>query len=107
MKFSFRVWLVWVLWKLSFGKIDSVLARLDPRYIEDGMRRRLEKMSDKQIDETIKDIKEGDWSKGPYASVMSSLERAGITRDMMLEWLETEKFLREHRRKYHRSEAKR
>ena len=99
-KFSFRAWLVWLLWKLSFGKIEKALATFGPRVLEDGMRQRLEKMSDKDIDEAIKDIKKGDWSKQPYASLIASIQKAGITVDMMLKWLETEKFLRDHRRKY-------
>jgi len=105
MAFSFRAWLTWVLWKPFSRILEKIFLTLDPRSLEDVMRQQIEKMSDKDIDEAIKDIKEGDQSKQPYSSVMTIFQKAGIRREMLLDWFETEKSLREHRRKSQRSEA--
>jgi len=94
-------WLFWILLKLPF--FEKAVLALDLKAI---MRQGFEKVSDKEIEQAIKDLKEGDWSKEPYASIMALLQKAGITNEVMLNWLETEKFLREHRRKYHPEHSK-
>jgi len=54
---------------------------------------------DKTIDRAIKSIKEENFHG--LEDFITPYERLGMRLDVMLEWLETEKFLREHRRKYH------
>ena len=63
------------------------------------MQPQIEKYSDKDLDRAIKDIKEGNYYG--LEDYVAQLEKAGLTRDVMLRWLEGEKFLRQHRRKYH------
>jgi len=63
----------------------------------------IEKYSDKALDQVIKDIKQENYHG--LEDIFVQLEKVGLTQEVMLQWLENEKFLREHRRKYHRSEG--
>ncbi|MBA7464975.1 hypothetical protein ES707_00133 [subsurface metagenome] len=73
------------------------MRELDPQVIADSIRPGIEKMSDKEIDQAIKNIKERSFPE----NYISELERGGMKLDVMLQCLENEKFLRQHRRKYH------
>lgn len=91
-------WLGRLLLKLML-KIYPAQTSMGEREIYSYMQPYIEKWSDKDLDRAIKDIKEGNYYG--LEDVVAQLEKAGLTRDVMLQWLENEKFLREHRRKYH------
>jgi len=59
----------------------------------------IEEFSDEYLERAIKDFKEGNYYG--LGDFISRLEKAGLTQDVLIQWLENEKFLREHRRKYH------
>ncbi|MBA7603202.1 hypothetical protein ES703_10306 [subsurface metagenome] len=99
MKFSFSALLLRFLWKLLGKRVEKVLTELDSRVVADAMRYKIEKRSDKEINQTIEDMKEGNYHG--LEDMVSAFARAGITQDVMLQWLKDEKFLREHKRKYH------
>ena len=81
-------------------KVIDALGSMTLKEIHSFMLPQIEKYSDKDLDRTIKDIKEGNYYG--LEDYIALLEKAGLTREVMLEWLEGEKFLREHRRKYQR-----
>lgn len=96
-------WLSILLLKLMMKifpmrKVIDALGSMTQREIHSYMQPQIEKYSDKDLDRVIKDIKEGNYHG--LEDYIAQLEKAGLTRDVMLEWLENEKFLREHRRKY-------
>jgi hypothetical protein len=88
---------------LPVHKVIDALGSMTEREIYSYMQPQIEKYSDKDLDRTIKDIKGGNYHG--LKDFVVQLEKAGLTREIMLQWLENEKFLREHRRKYHRSEG--
>ena len=90
---------------LPVHKVIDALGSMTEREMYSHMRPLIEKYSDKDLDRTIKDIREGNYPG--LEDFVGQLEKAGLTRQVMLQWLENEKFLREHRRKYHRSKGER
>jgi len=86
---------------LGRRSIDA-LGSLTQREIYSHMQPQIEKFRDKDLDRMIKDIKEGNYHG--LEDFIAQLEKIGLTRNVMLEWLENEKFLREHRRKYHQND---
>jgi len=80
-------------------KIVGKLSSMSESEIYSYMQPQIEKYSDKDLDRAIKDIKEGNYYG--LEDYVAQLEKAGLTRGLILQWLENEKFLREHRRKYH------
>jgi len=97
MNFHFRALLLKLLYRLFRTQLEKVVRELDPQVIADSIRRRIEKSSDKEIDQAIKAIKEKNFPE----NYISELERGGMRFDVMLQCLENEKYLRQHRRKYH------
>lgn len=79
-------------------KTIDALGSLTEREIYNYMQPQIEKYSDKDLDRVIKDIREGNYHG--LEDYVAQLEKAGLTREVMLQWLENEKFLREHRRKH-------
>ena len=99
-KLSFYALLIRLLMKVvSPARVIKALTSMGEREIYSYMQPQIEKYSDIDLDRTIKDIKEGTYYG--LEDFVSQLEKAGLTRAMMLQWFENEKFLREHRRKYH------
>lgn len=84
---------------LPMHRVINILGSMTQREIYSFMQPQIEKYSDKDLESCIKDIKEGNYHG--LEGFIAQLEKIGLTRDVMLEWLENEKFLREHRRKYH------
>ena len=80
-------------------KVVKALSTVTEREIYSYVKPQIEKWSDKYLDRCIKDITEGNYYG--LKDFVAQLEKAGLTREVMLQWLEGEKFLREHRRKYH------
>lgn len=99
MKFALRELLVKLLLKVFGGVIRRIVSSADQGVMAAHMREGIGKLSDEYIDQAIRDIKKGDF-RG-YEDIISVFESGGITLDVMLGWLENEKALREHRRKYH------
>lgn len=93
---SFSAWLLELWWRVSRRRLEKALTGFDRRAVEEGMHRWIERMSDKDIDRAIRDIKEGNY----YGLDISAFERVGLGVDVVLQWLENEKFLRD-RKKYH------
>lgn len=100
MKFSISVLLFRLLAKIvPPHKLVKFTPTMSQTELENAMREQIEKWNDKTIDQGIKDIKEGNYyGLENYISAMGSV---GITLGKVLQWLEDEKFLREHKRKYH------
>lgn len=82
-------------------RVTDALGAMTLGEIHSHMQPHIEKYSDEYLDRAIKDIKEGNYYG--LEDFIAQLEKVGLTRNVMLEWLENEKFLREHRRKYHQS----
>lgn len=92
-------WLLWFLFKIP---IIRNIARAGANQFEISIHEHIEKMSDEGIEESIVNIKEGgyDWCKEPYASLKAICDYAGVDLEVIPQWLEDEKFLRDHRKKY-------
>jgi len=102
MKFNFRLLLLKLIAKIV---PRSSLEYVFRRGIEiGGVQRGLEKLSDEDIERGIEEIKEGSLNTHGLDEYLSAMAKQGVTLDALLEQLETEKFLREHRRKYHPDE---
>lgn len=93
---KFASWLVWLLFKLP---LIRNIVRTRSTQVEIGIRHSIGEMSDEGINDAISNIKDGgyDWSKEPYVSLKAICDHAGISFEVILQWLEDEKFLREYR----------
>lgn len=112
MKQPFRKWLdsilMWLFRKIyPVERMAKALSFLSTREVISvgyaAMQPVFEKENDEKLEKMIKDIK-GNFPI-EFAAYLAQLEKAGLTRDIILQWLESEKFLREHRRKYHPEEG--
>jgi hypothetical protein len=97
----FRKWLkrfrYWLFRKIiTLERFQKALS-LPTWRLHEVMQPIIEKYTDEQLDEVIKNFKEGNT---PLVEYLAAVEKAGL-KEQMLQWLEGEKFLREHRKKYH------
>jgi len=90
---------------LPVRKIVDMLGTMSEREMYSCMQPQIEKWSDEELDRGIKDIREGNYYG--LDGYIALIEKTGLTREVMLQWLESERFLRNHRKKYHGSEAER
>jgi len=88
------------LWNFRWfrERVKRQFAQHSTREIEYEIRSNFEKLSDKGLDGAIAEANEVDWSKFPYSIELWGA--GGITLDMIKQWLNSEKFLREHRRRH-------
>lgn len=93
MKSKFSAWLVWLLFKLPIIRNIFKMRQFE---LSLSLRQNIEKMSDEDIDWAIKNMDSYDWPKEPHASVKAFCNNAGISLEVLSQWLKDEKFLREH-----------
>jgi len=102
MKFDIGLWIFKIAARLGLlKKLMKPVSSVPTRDLEALMRRVIGGLSDDEIDKYPEKAGEWDWTKEPFATMANQLKDTGISIDTITQWVSDEKFLRDHRRKYH------